>query len=96
MTNDYFMRVLESISVISDDGQASLSISHSGGDYFMKKLKTIEVQGAERTEFDLSASNHGGQKGDYFMKSLETISVVSTADHANLSISHSGGSYFMK
>jgi hypothetical protein len=39
-----FMESLESIEVIAADGDASMSISHSGGENFMQNLKTLFVE----------------------------------------------------
>ena len=105
-----FMPSLQSITVISEQYYASLSLSHSGGGNFMQSLRTIEIQGGNRTQISLSASANNtyngddsmtyfkeSMNGDNFMQSLESIRMVVTTDNDNsLSISHSGSDYFMQ
>jgi hypothetical protein len=98
-----FMASLESIEVVSETGQADLSISHDGSSGFMEDLEAIRVQGGmeedgsygARLEISASANTHGGAGTD-FMESLQTIEVIGTAGEADASISHSGGDNFME
>lgn len=53
-----FMESLESIEVIAADQDASLSISHSGGEDFMQNLKTLFVEARNLNDGD--SDNFGG------------------------------------
>jgi hypothetical protein len=98
-----FMASLQTIEVVSETGQADLSISHDGSSGFMEDLESIRVQGAmdedgyrgARLSISASANDHGGSGAD-FMESLQTIEVIGTAGEADVSISHSGGDNFME
>ena len=104
-----FMPNLESITIISENEGVSLSLSHSGGDYFMRSLEIIEMQAALSAEFSLSASanntyyadnltyfKESPMDGDNFIQSLRSINMVTGDDDNSLSVSHSGSGYFMK
>jgi hypothetical protein len=54
-----FMESLESIEVIAADRNASLSISHSGGDDFMQNLKTLFVEARGLNDGDGSDNFYG-------------------------------------
>lgn len=100
LVNHYFMESLQSIDVASELSSASVSISSSGGNYFMNALREIEVRGGSSVILSISASANNYQdetlRGDFFMQSLESIVVVANGTgRASLSISTSGGIDFM-
>lgn len=110
-----FMNSLETITLRANDAEAgsvSFSLSHSGSDYFMPSLTSIELHGNTGAELSVSASANYNyyensntntidyrdlHTGEHFMQSLESITIINASESdASLSISHSGGDYFMQ
>lgn len=89
---DNFMASLESITIVSAMGRASLSVSHSGGETFMPSVTSLSVMaGAAVADISISASANVvltqdnftdvllQRTGADFMMALETITVSSAA-----------------
>lgn len=87
-----FMASLESITIVSAMGRASLSVSHSGGETFMPSVTSLSVMaGAAVADISISASANVvltqddftdvllQRTGADFMMALETITVSSAA-----------------
>lgn len=101
LTGANFMGQLNSIRAISDGGQASISISHSGGTGFMDSLTKLradetslnpEVDAYARAVISISAShNFEGAVGGDFMSNLQSIRVKSEMGLASFSLSADAG-----
>ena len=100
-----FMRSLKTIHVISEEAEASVSVSYSGGADFMENLESIYISGAEfggSGSFAMGASltfsvspDFNGTESVEFMRSLKTITMLAPTGEATMSISASGDILFM-